>query len=219
MIASLFGTNLSPGIAIAMSAPIPTELGGVSLSVNGILAPLFYVSPTQINFQVPWELLGQNRSFIVTVNGSSSVPQTVNSLVVSPGIFSINSSGSGQGAIQIANTAILAAPANILPSALSRPAKHGEFLSIYCSGLGDVFPRPATGAAASGSPLSNTLLTPSVTMSGVSALVTFSGLSPGFAGLYQVNVQVPDAAPTGGQVQVVMMINGFTSNAVTIAVQ
>jgi uncharacterized protein (TIGR03437 family) len=220
-IASLFGANLAPGIASAISEPIPTELGGVSVSANGILAPLFYVSATQINFQLPWELLGQSRaSIIVTVNGSASAAQTIlPPQAVSPGIFTLNSMGSGQGAIQIANTAIFAAPPNILPAALARPANRGEFITIYCSGLGDVSPRPATGAAAPGNPLSNTLLMPSVMIGGASALVTFAGLSPGFVGLYQVNVQVPDASPTGEEVQVVMTIGGVNSNTVTIAVQ
>jgi uncharacterized protein (TIGR03437 family) len=188
--------------------------------VNGVLAPLFYVSPTQINLQIPWESLGQSQASIaVTAKGSASAAQIISLRAVSPGIFSTNSSGSGQGAIHIANTAIFAAPDSSIPGVQARPAKHGEFLTIYCSGLGDVSPRPATGAAASGSPLSNTLLTPAVTIGGVSAPVVFAGLSPGFAGLYQVNAQVPDAAPSGGQVQVVMTIGGVSSNTVTIAVQ
>ena len=187
----------------------------VLVRANGVLAPVFYASPTQINFQLPWEMLGQNQaSIVVTVNGSVSDPQTIGLRAVSPGIFSTDSSGSGQGAIQISNTALFAAP----NSALGRPAKRGEFLTIYCSGLGDVSPRPATGAA-SGSPLSSTLLSPSVTIGGVPALVIFAGLSPGFVGLYQVNVQVPDTAPSGGQVQVVMTISGVSSNTVTVAVQ
>jgi uncharacterized protein (TIGR03437 family) len=220
LIASLFGSNLSSGTMGAASLPLPTLLGGVSVSANGILASLFYVSPTQINFQLPWELLGQTQAGIVaTVNGSASAPQTISLRDVSPGIFSLDSSGSGQGAIQIANTAIFAAPDASIPGALARPAKRGEFLTIYCSGLGDVSPRPATGAASPGGPPSTTLLTPSVTIGGVPAPVSFSGLSPGFVGLYQVNVQVPDTAPAGAQVPVVMTIGGVSSNTVTIAVQ
>jgi uncharacterized protein (TIGR03437 family) len=221
MIATLFGANLAPSTALAGALPVPTLLNGVSVSVNGVLAPLFFVSPAQINFQLPWESVGQNQAGIaVTVNGSASTPQIISLRAVSPGIFSINSSGSGQGAIQIANAAIFAAPDASIPGAQTRPAKRGEFLTIYCSGLGDVSPRPATGAAAGGNPVSNTLLTPSVTVGGVSApVVSFAGLSPGFVGLYQVNVQVPDAAPTGGQIQLVMTIGGVSSNTVTIAVQ
>jgi len=223
VIASLFGTNLAPGIASAIAVPIPTELEGVSVSVNGILAPLFYVSPSQINFQLPWELLAlpvqARANVVVTVNGSASAGQSFLPQAVSPGIFTLNSSGSGQGAIQIANTAIFAAPPNIIPAALARPANRGEFVTIYCSGLGDVSPRPATGAPASDSPLSNTLLMPSVVIGGVGAQVTFAGLSPGYVGLYQVNAQVPSGSTTGGQVPVVITLGGVTSNVVTMAVQ
>ena len=220
VIASVFGSDLSSAILASTSVPLPTALGGISVRANGILTPLFFVSPTQINFQLPWELLGQSQaSFVVTVNGSSSIPQTISLRAVSPGIFSTNSSGSGQGAVQIANTAIFAAPSGSISGAQARPALRGEFLSIYCSGLGDVSSRPATGAGASGSPLSGTLLIPTVSIGGVSALVSFGGLSPGFVGLYQVNVQVPNGAPTGGQVPVVMVIGGVSSNTVTIAVQ
>ena len=220
VIATLFGANLSSGNVLADGVPLPATLGGVSVSANAIPVPLFFVSPTQINFQLPWELLGQNQASIVaTVSGSPSAPQTVSVLGVSPGIFSTNSSGSGQGAIQISNTAIFAAPANSIQGAPARPAQRAEFLTIYCSGLGDVSPRPATGAPASGNPLSNTLLMPSVTIGGASVPVSFAGLSPGFVGLYQVNVQVPSGAPSGGQVPVVMTIGGVSSNTVTIAVQ
>jgi uncharacterized protein (TIGR03437 family) len=211
-IASLFGSNLSQATAAAMSVPIPTELSGVSVSANGILAPLFYVSAAQINFQVPWEMLGQTQAnIVVTVNGSSSTAQTVGLYGPNPGIFTLNASGAGQGAIQIANTAIFAAPAH--------PAMRGEYLTIDCSGLGDVSPRPATGAPAPISPLSNTLVSPYVTIGGVIAPLSFSGLAPGFVGLYQVNVQVPNAAPSGGQVPVGISIGGVSSNVVTIAVQ
>jgi len=217
MIASLFGSNLASGITTAGGLPLPAALGGVSVSANGILAPLFYVSPTQINFQLPWELMGQNQASIaVTTNGFATAPQTITLRTASPGVFSTNASGSGQGAIQISNTATFAAPVGSLAQA--RPVNPGESITIYCSGLGDVLPRPVTGTA-SPFPPSTTVLTPSVSIGGVPALVTFSGLVPGFVGLYQINATVPLTAPTGAQVTVFVMIGGVTSNMVTIAVQ
>jgi uncharacterized protein (TIGR03437 family) len=220
MIATLFGMNLSSGTVLANGVPLPTSLGGVSVSANGTLVPLFFVSPTQINFQAPWELLGAQASIVVTVNGSASSAQAVSLQTASPGIFSLDSSGAGQGAIQISNTAIFAAAAgSVPPGAIGRPVNPGEFLTIYCSGLGYVSPQPATGAAAPSGALSNTQLTVTSTIGGASAPVTFAGLSPGFVGLYQVNVQVPNAAPAGSQVPVVITAGGVVSNAVTIAVQ
>jgi uncharacterized protein (TIGR03437 family) len=218
-ISTIFGTGFSFSSTFASAVPLPTVLDGVSVTVNGILAPLFFVGPGQINFQIPWEVLGQSpASVVTTVNGSASAARTVNLSALSPGIFTTNSSGSGQGAILIAGTTLFAAQAGSL-NVLSRPVQRGEYLLIFCSGLGDVSPRPATGAASPGSPPSNTLLAPSVTIGGASALVSFAGLAPGLVGLYQVNVQVPAAAPSGNQVAVVMSINGTSSNTVTIAVQ
>ena len=95
----------------------------------------------------------------------------------------------------------------------------GEFISIYCTGLGTVSNQPATGAAAQASPLSVTTTIPTVTIGGVAAQVGFSGLTPGAVGLYQVNVQVPAGARTGDAVPVILSIGGATSNAATIAVQ
>ncbi|MCH7978520.1 MAG: hypothetical protein IH935_06025, partial [Acidobacteria bacterium] len=135
----------------------------------------------------------------------------------SPAIFSTDSSGSGQGAILIANTASIAAPVGTFSG--SRPVERGGFLSIFCAGLGDVTNPPGIGEAASGNPLSTTITDPTVTIGDVEAAVVFSGLAPGFVGLYQVNVQVPSNAPTGDAVPVVLTIGGVASNTVTIAVE
>jgi uncharacterized protein (TIGR03437 family) len=216
-IGSLFGTNLAPANGSASAVPLPVELNGVSVSVSGYLAPLFFVSPTQINFQLPWELLGQNQVVaLVAVNGTLSATQVLALRTLSPGIFSLNSAGTGQGAVQIANTAIYAATS--VQGAQARPAVAGEYVTIYCSGLGDVSNRPATGAPASTSSLSNTVAAATATIGGVNAPVNFSGLSPGFVGLYQVNAQVPSGV-SGNAMAVVLTIGGVVSNTVTIAVQ
>ena len=232
-IASLFGSNLADSTATA-GLPLPTVLGGVTVAVNGVAAPLYFVSPGQINFQVPWEVLGQTQASI-TVTSGGAIRQTASTdggtnyalaslsqiakLAVSPALFSINARGSGQGAILIANSDIIAAPAGSVPGRNTRPAAHGEFLSIFCIGLGDVANRPPSGSPPSPGMLANTSLTPTVTIGGVPAPFGFSGLAPGFVGLYQVNVQVPDNAPSGVAVPVVMTSGGASSNTVTIAVQ
>jgi uncharacterized protein (TIGR03437 family) len=117
----------------------------------------------------------------------------------------------------IAGTMSVAAPSGSIPGA--RPVKSAEFLSIYCSALGFVTNRPASGEAASGDVLSTTLTVPSVTIDGVPASVTFSGLAPFLVGLYQVNVQVPAGIRKAADVPVVMTLGAATSNTVTIAVQ
>ncbi len=201
-IVSAFGTNLAPG--------------DITVRLNSIAAPVFAATATQVNFQVPVELAGQSQaSLTVTVGGVTSSPVTVSLAAVAPGLFSANTAG--QGAILIANTAFVAAPEGVFPG--SRPVSRGGFISIFATGLGPVTNQPATGVAASGNPLSLTTTTPTVTVGGVPATVSFSGLSPGFFGLYQVNVEVPANAPTGSAVPVVLTIGGATSNTVTLAVQ
>ena len=118
----------------------------------------------------------------------------------------MNQGGTGQASTLIAGTASLAAPSGAFSN--SRPAKVGEYISIYATGLGDVSNRPAAGAASPTSPLSYTVAAPEVTIGGVPAPVIFSGLAPGFVGLYQINVQVPDGVPTGAEVPTVFKIGG-----------
>jgi uncharacterized protein (TIGR03437 family) len=113
--------------------------------------------------------------------------------------------------IVIANTATLVSTA--------RPAHPGEYISIFCTGLGAVANQPATGADAPSSPLATTIAPPSVHIGNVDSAPSFSGLAPGFVGLYQVNVQIPANAPTGDHVPVSLTIAGITSNAVPIAIQ
>jgi uncharacterized protein (TIGR03437 family) len=209
-IASVFGSNLASSAS-----------GAVSLQLGGTAAYLLGVSPQQINFQVPWELSGQSQaSLTVGVDGVTSSPSTVNLSSFSPGIFTIGQSG--QGAILIANTDIVAGALGTIPGRTVRPANRGEFVSIYCTGLGPVTNQPATGAKALENPLSGTIAIPTVTIGSIPAPDTggfFAGLAPGFVGLYQVNVQIPFNAPTGDAIPVALTVGGVTSNTVTIAIQ
>jgi uncharacterized protein (TIGR03437 family) len=96
-----------------------------------------------------------------------------------------------------------------------QPARAGDFLQVYATGLGAVAPAALTGFASPGSPPAETTLRPQVTIAGQAAPVVFSGLVPGFAGLYQVNVQVPAGIPPGVQ-NLALTINGASSNTVQI---
>ena len=147
----------------------------------------------------------------VSVNGTASNGQLVSIASFAPGIFTTNASGTGQGAILIANTSQLAAPGT--------PVLRGAYIAIFCTGLGIVTNQPATGAAAPSSPLAFTGTQPTVSIGGVQSLVTYSGLAPTLVGLYQVNVLVPSDVVPGNAVPVILSIGGAVSNAVTIAVQ
>ena len=213
-IVSVFGHNLGSLPLAAAGYPLPTTLGGSSFEVGTQAAPLYMTSCSQVNLQIPWEAVGQV-PVTATVGGLVSTVETITVAPFAPGIFSLGQTGSGQGAVEIAATGELAAP---LADA-GVPVKRGQYIAIFGTGLGAVSNQPATGAAALSDPLSTTLTTPIVTIGGAAAKVTYSGLAPGFAGLYQVNALVPDDAPLGNSVNLVISIGGVQSNTVTIAVQ
>ncbi len=212
-IAAIFGRNLSIGSANSvLPLPMPVSLGQANFAVGDVAAPIYFVTPTQVNVQIPWELAALSQATVVaTVNGVVSNAGTVPLAVFAPGIFTMNASGSGQGAILVAPTANVATAGT--------PAARGGYVSIYCTGLGPVSNQPATGAPAKANPLSFTLTTPTVFIGGTAAQVTYAGLAPGFAGLYQVNAIVPTGIAIGNAVPVTIQMASATSNTATIAVQ
>lgn len=155
--------------------------------MNGIAAPVYYADSAQINAQVPWEVAGASTLTVqVIYGGTASNSQTVPLAATAPGIFLV----------------VHAADYSLITSI--NPAIPGEYLVIFCTGLGEVTNTPPTGAAAPILPLSSTTVTPRVTIGGASAFVFFSGLAPGLAGLYQVNVQVPVLSPASDPVPVIL---------------
>ncbi len=216
-IATLYGANLASFVSLADSAPpLPTSLAGTTLTLSGNTLPLFFVSPTQINFQLPF--VPSPGTYQLTIaNGQLSSTITVNLAPFSPSLFTTNSQGTGQAAALVNSTSILVAPTGMFPG--SRPAAKNEFIQLYCTGLGDVFNRPNLGAPSPGVTLAATMAQPTVTVGDVDANIVFSGLSPGFVGLYQVNLQIPPNAPSGNAVPVVLTIGGVKSNTATIAIQ
>ncbi len=221
-IAAIFGTNLGTQNALAGGVPLPTQLAGASLTFNGnIAAPLFFAGSGQMNLQIPWELAGASSASLVatTANGASTAV-SVSLAPAAPAMFSTNQQGTGQGVILIASTGEVAAPTGSIQGRAHRPVRKGEFLTIYCLGLGDVDNRPATGGPSpAAEPLARVRAVPSVTIGGADARVDFAGLAPGFVGLYQINVQVPEGAQAGDAVSVIIRGGGATSNTVTIAVE
>ena len=227
-IAAIFGTDLDDGSMNVSSCfgsdgKLSASLGGASVTFSGVSspAPIFSAFPQQLNVEIPQELAAAASATVqVTVNGQTSAPQTVLLGSFSPGIFTIPPGGTGQGAILIANSSppTFAAPAGSISGAAARPANIGEIISIFCTGLGSVMNPPATGGPAPSNPPSSTVTVPQVTIGGIPAMVSFSGLAPTFVGLYQVNAQVPGGAPSGSAVPLALSINGVPSNTVTVAI-
>ena len=211
-IAAIYGNFLVAEPISAVSTPISTSLSGISVTFGGsTMVPLFYTSLTQVNIQVPWELAGQTQTTVSSsYGGQTSVAEAVTIATYAPGIFS-NDDGTGQGAILDSNFQLVTS---------TNSAAEGSYVQIYCTGLGPVSNQPATGATAPASePFAETTTTPVVTIGGVAATVTYSGLAPGTVGEYQVNVQVPTGVSMGTAVPVVISIAGVSSNTVTMGVQ
>ena len=214
-VASVFGTGFAASDVYASAIPLPATLGKVSVTIGGFPAPLLFVSAKQINLQVPWEVSGTTADIVVTANGTALAPFDAPIGPLSPGIFTAQS-GTGQ-AIAINPDGSLAGPEGSIPGTALHPAKVGDPLVILATGLGPVTPKIADGHNASDA-LRNTIAKPAVLIGGEPADVQFSGLSPQFVGLNQINVTVPQVK--AGVVPLQLSIGGITtSNKVTIAVE
>src|SRR5207249_3277533 len=188
-IVSIFGSAMAVTPATAAGTPLPVQLSDLRVSVNGVTAPLFYVSPVQVNAQIPFETaIGPARIQVSSSAGTATL--NVQVAPAAPGIFTLDSRGSGAGAIEHGITGRLVTDKN--------PAAPGEIISIYCTGLGAVNPPAATGVAPP-MPPPHTVLPVQVYIAGALAHVTYAGVAPGFAGLYQINAQVLVGTPAGAQ--------------------
>jgi uncharacterized protein (TIGR03437 family) len=211
-LAAVFGSFPVNSNTSSSGPPYASLLAGVSMGYGtGAGAPVYFVSPGQVNVQVPWELAGQGQvAFTPSTYGFAGSSQTVQVAAFAPGIFSMDASGTGQGAIVDSTNQLVDA---------NNPAIAGStVVAIYCTGLGAVTNQPATGAPSPVNPLAETPRNPVVSIGGATAEVQFSGLAPGWVGLYQVNALVPAGSSKGLGVPVWMSIGGATSNTVTMAV-
>ena len=216
-IASIYGLNLAPGIAQAGSQPLPTVLGGVKVTVVDALgmqrdAGLIYVSRTQINFVIPDGTAPGVASFLVTSGAGTQAATGIIQLVV-PTLFSANSTGRGVAAATAVRTQVnnpaLQSPVPVFQcdnsGCVSVPIDLGVDTPVYVSFFG-------TG-------IRNRNSLPSVKIDGVSVPVQYAGPAPGFTGLDQVNVALSLTLRGSKETNVVLTVDGQTSNVVTINIQ
>ncbi|HTR37445.1 MAG TPA: FG-GAP-like repeat-containing protein [Bryobacteraceae bacterium] len=216
-LATIFGSGFTAaGVAAEAGAiPLPLSLGQVSVTVGGFPAPLLYASAKQINFQVPWEVAGSTADIVVNANGTTLAPFHASVGAVSPGIFTTQY-GTGQ-AIAINADGSLAGPAGSIPGLAVHPASAGDVLLILATGLGAVSPRIPDGAN-SADARRDTIATPTVLIGGQPSHVLFSGMSPQFVGVNQINVVAPQGVT--GVVPLQISLGGITtSSKVTVALQ
>jgi uncharacterized protein (TIGR03437 family) len=183
MILSIFGSQLAPSTTVTNTVPFPYAMGGVAATVNGEAAPLWYVSSTQWNIQIPYETAPGSATLEIDNNGQVT-QESINLAAAAPGIFTDSNSNISNG----------------LP-----PVAAGQETVLYLTGAGAVSPSVATGAA----PLSGTALSDlpspaqktSITVGGLPVTVPleFNAITPGLVGVVQVNFTVPAGVPPGRQ--------------------
>jgi uncharacterized protein (TIGR03437 family) len=202
---TLYGSNLAPSTTVTGDIPFPTSLAGVQVTINGTPAPIYYVSPGQASVIVPYEIAQGVVQIQVNNNGTTSNTVTVYTNKTVPGVFTNPVGGLGYAAA-------LHAGNNTLVTA-SSPAQVGEYISVYVTGLGAVSPAIADGAAGPTGSLSYTTNTIAVAVAGRAATVSYSGLAPQLAGLYQINFQVPAGVANGDAALTIAGAGFYTTEA------
>jgi uncharacterized protein (TIGR03437 family) len=221
MFVAIFGERLASGTAQAETVPFPASLAGTSVTMGGLPARLVYVSPTQIVCVTPQALTQINgiaqggpatsADVVVTRGGDASPIETVRLKPVQPLIFTQNQSGTGLGAIQN-----VLGGGQVELNTFDTPARPGQAVTIFTTGLGPTATPVPDGFAASGAnPITGQT---QVTIGSNTGTPLFTGLSPNSPHLYQVNATVPNDSPVGCAVSVRINVNGVASNEVTLAV-
>jgi uncharacterized protein (TIGR03437 family) len=206
------GVKDDPGITSAGTIPLPPTLGGISVQVNGVAAPILGIANVngveQVNFQVPFETAGRTTAAVaVTRGGSGAAVLNVPVVEIQPGVYA-----------DVLGNAIAVHNADSSLVTAGRPLVAGEFAFVYAAGLGRVQNPPATGAGAPELPPSATIPSVRLTIAGIDAEVPFAGLAPRLVGVHQLNFRVPPNLPSGSQ-DLRVTVEGVVSPTVKIPVR
>jgi len=233
---AIFTSTLATQPANFSTASLPDSLAGVGVTFNGITAPIVAVSPTgafpYVSAQVPFEVLppGQTSAAVpavVTVNNAPSAAVQVSIVASAPGIFTIPANGQGNAILVFVNPATnapaIAGPTTASLGYPSAPIPRGTGTFFYVTGLGAMTPPVPDGSGTCPAPNGqcNANAMPTVLVGGITAQVAFAGQAPEFPGVFQVNITIPQNAPTGDSVSLVVQSadGSVASNTATIAVQ
>ena len=202
---TIYGSGLAVTTQTANSTPWGINLGGVSVTVNGAAVPIYYASSGQMNIQLPYETRPGTATVSVTGACGASVPVAFLVAQAAPYIFQ---TADGSAILQNQDLSINGA---------NRPAKAGSVVTVYLTGIGPLDHPVTTGNAAPATVLSRATLPVHVTIGNFDTTVQFLGLTPGFIGLAQANLFVPNLSP--GKYAIVISIGGIASNPATMFVQ
>lgn len=202
---SIFGSQLSPITLASTDVPLPTVLADSCLTANGVVLPMIFVSPTQINAQLPFQISGNTDIVLRTPGGISDVLR----IVIQPAAPAVFVSGTA-GPITGIPTIVRATNDGLVTA--SNPIHPNDRITIYLTGMGQTLPGVATGASAPSEPLSNALLPATVTLGGTGLFIDFAGLTPGSVGVYQINALVPfKGVPTGFDIPLTITQGGAST--------
>ncbi len=212
----IFGTGLPPRSAV--SVPFPTTLNGVQLLINNVAAPLYFIDTTHVFAVVPYALTGATASIVLSNAGATSNTVIVPVAATSPGAASQSQNGVGAGAITHANGSL------ITPSS---PALPGETVVLYLTGLGAVTPSVADGSAAPSKNLSASSSVLTIYVNGVcpnspncdASNITYQGLTPGYAGLYQIDFTIPLTSAGGAAIPIAIQTTTGFADMISIPIQ
>jgi uncharacterized protein (TIGR03437 family) len=207
---SIYGSDFAEATQVESTPHLPVALSSVAVSVDadGVSLPakLHFISPGQVNAQIPWEFAGkQSVKVKIWSDYFASNVMTVPLAQYAPGIFEVSGLAAAQNG---ATYALITRQA---------PAKRGDTIILYVNGLGPVTNTPASGEPTGSTTFSTTTVPPSVTIGGRPAQPIFSGLTPGVVGLYQINLTIAADTPTGDQ-PIVVTIGGVSSKASVLPV-
>ncbi len=206
---SIYGTTLATSTASAATLPLPTSLGGSSVTVNGKAIPLVFVSAGQINAQLPFEIQPGTATLVIQSGTLTSAPVPFTVAATGPGVFT-------QGAANPTHAVALNLQDGTLNTAQT-PAKPGQYVTAYLTGQGAVNIALATGAAAPGvEPFALPVAPVKATLGGQPVTIQFAGLAPTFVGLLQMNLLIPNVIP--GEQTLIVTIGGVASAPVTLSI-
>jgi uncharacterized protein (TIGR03437 family) len=216
-IVSIFGNLLAQDTMSNTSVPLPTKLAETSVLLAGELMPLYYVSTSQLNVLVPYDInVNAPQQLLVQRGSTYSQPVSINVAPAQPAIFQDTGTSPSQGIILVVR--VQGTSQIQFEAKPGSPARAGDVIVAYGAGLGAVNPMVQSGSAG-GVPVPVTVNNVQLTIGGQAASVQFAGLAPGFVGLYQVNAVVPQGAQAGDAVAVTLSVAGQTSPPVTMAIQ
>jgi uncharacterized protein (TIGR03437 family) len=226
-IVTIFGTGLGPATPLQTALDptthkVATTLGDVQVLFNGYPAPLTYVSAAQINCVVPYELIQLTSPYVQVKYGSQrSNTYDLTQVAASPGIFTVNSAGTGQGAILNGDSTYNGTGTGF------KPAAAGSVIQVYMTGEGQTSPAGVTGkvncpfgSACTLAQLPVPLLPVAALVNNQPATITFWGEAPGLvSGVMQVNLIIPPNTPSGPVPLAIKVGSASSQSVVTIAVQ